>query len=190
MSILNLLAGRRSVRAFGPREVSRDDLEAMLEAARWAPSNGNRQPWRFIIRSSAGERAALSPCLSNGNQWALQAPVLVTLVTRVADGGQSNGIPYAFFDCGLAVMSLAVEGESRGLRVHPMAGWNREPLVELLRLPDDVDPVVIIAVGYEGDAGTLPPELQEKEKRPRRRKASEEIWTTGVWNDAWSEDHS
>jgi nitroreductase len=166
------------------------DLSALFEAARLAPSNGNRQPWRFVVRSAPDERAELSPCLSMGNQWALQAPVLATLVTRVASGGLSNGIPYAFFDCGLAAMSLVIEAESRGLRVHQMAGWNREPLIRLLRLPEDVDPIVIMAIGYEGDAGMLSSELRDKEVRQRLRKDHEEIWTTGVWNDAWSERHS
>ena len=186
MPIHKLLDQRRSVRAFQSRTVSTEDLTGLFEAAGRAPSNGNRQPWRFIVRTSPESRAAMSDCLTRGNQWALAAPVLLTLVTRVTDAGMSNGIPYAFYDCGLAVMSLVVEAESRGLRVHQMAGWHREPLVRLLGLPDGVEPIVIIAIGYEGDVSQLPPELREKELRQRIRKPTEEVWAVDFWNAAWS----
>jgi nitroreductase len=184
--IHKLLEQRRSVRAWDSRPVPSADLEALFEAARRAPSNGNRQPWRFIVRTSAEGRLAMGGCLTRGNGWALAAPVLVTLVTRVTDGGMSNGIPYAFYDCGLAAMSLTVEAESRGLRVHQMAGWHREPLVRLLGLPDGVEPIAVIAVGYEGDVSQLPPELREKELRQRIRKPAEEVWAVDSWNASWA----
>jgi nitroreductase len=185
VTIMKILSERRSVRSFADRPVEDEDLHALFEAARWAPSNGNRQPWHFIVRTSLDARLEMSAGLTRGNQWALAAPVLVTLVTRVTDGGLSNGIPYAFYDCALAAMSLTVEAESRGLRVHQMAGWSREPLVRILRLPEDVEPVVVIAIGYEGDPSTLPPELQEKERRQRVRKPPEDVWTLDAWREGW-----
>ena len=127
----------------------------------------------------------MGPCLTRGNQWALAAPLLIVQVTRIADSGQSNGIPYAFFDCGLAAMSLTVQAESLGLRAHVMAGWNREPLMQLLRVPEGFEPVVVIAIGYPGDPGALDPALQEKERRPRKRRSLDEIRSFGFFSEAW-----
>jgi nitroreductase len=156
-----------------------------MEAARWSPSGGNRQPWRYIVRTGQAERAALGPCLTNGNQWALRAPLLITQVTRREEGGQSNGIPYAYFDCGLSLMCLIVEAETRGLRAHPMAGWRLEPLRDTLRIPAGWEPTVVIAVGYEGPIEALPPELQAKEARQRERRPIEDMAAVDVWNPDW-----
>lgn len=187
MSLNPILAGRRSTRAFAARPVSPEDLAALREALRWSPSSGNSQPWRILARTSPEARAALSPGLSRGNQWALKAPLLLVLVTRIEWDTRSNGLDYALFDCGLAAMSLTVEAESRGLRVHQMAGWGRDPLVETLKLPPGITPVVVIAVGYPGDLSDLEPELQAKELRPRSRKDHSEIWREDSWPQSWGQ---
>lgn len=185
MKIHHVLENRRSVRTFDARPVTVVDLEAVLEAARWAPSCGNLQPWRYIVRTSEAARAAMAPCLSRGNQWALAAPVLITLVTRVADGGTSNDIPYAYYDCGLSAMSLVVEAESRGLRAHQMAGWNREPLIALLNLPAGYEPVTVIALGYEGDPARQDSGPREKEAPPRVRRPPGEVRAFDTWPPDW-----
>ena len=125
-------------------------------------------------------------CLSRGNPGALAAPLLIVQVTRLSDGGQSNGVPYAFFDAGLSLMCLIVEAESRGLRAHPMAGWIDEPIRAELAIPADFQPTVVIAVGYEGDPATLEPALQAKESRPRVRKPLDEVLTFDRWPSRWS----
>lgn len=188
MSLNPILAGRRSVRAFAPRPVSGEDLAALVEAVRWSPSSGNSQPWRILARSSSEARAALSAGLSRGNQWALKAPLLLTLVTRMDWDTTSNDLNYALFDCGLAAMSLTVEAETRGLRVHQMAGWRLEPLSRTLELPQGVTPVVVIAVGYPGDIDQLDPELQVKERRPRARKLPSDIFCEDTWPETWGKD--
>lgn len=185
MQISKVLTQRRSVRSFQERDVSQQDILALVEAARIAPSGGNRQPWRYIARTGQEFREALGACLSPGNQWAREAPLLLTQVTHRDAGGQSNGIPYAFLDCGLSVMSLIVEAESRGLRAHPMAGWLKVPLIEELRIPPGWEPTVVIAVGYERLLETPVPELSAKEARQRERKALSEIFTSDVWNPDW-----
>lgn len=187
MSLNPLLAGRRSVRAFAPRLVSEEDIAALREAVRWSPSSGNSQPWRLLARTSPVARAELSPGLSRGNQWALKAPLLLVLVTRLDWDTTSNDLHYALFDCGLAAMSLTVEAESRGLRVHQMAGWHREPLARVLNLPPTVTPVVVIAVGHPGDPAELDAELQAKELRPRSRKLPSEIWNDDTWPEPWGQ---
>jgi nitroreductase len=186
VQISPLLTRRRSIRSFQERDVSQQDIEGLLEAARRSPSGGNRQPWRYIVRTGQAERAALGPCLTTGNQWALRAPLLITQVTRREEGGQSNGIPYAYFDCGLSVMCLIVEAEARGLRAHPMAGWRLDPLRETLRIPVGWEPTVVIAVGYEGPLEALPAELQAKEARQRERRPLEAMVAIDVWNPEWS----
>ena len=174
MPITSLLAARRSVRSFLPTEVTLEAIEGLMEAARWSPSGGNQQPWRYILRTTEASRVALGACLSRGNQWALAAPLLITQVTRVEDGGQSNGVPYAFFDSGLSVMCLIVEAESRGLRAHAMAGWNLEALMAELGIPAGYQPTVVIAVGHARDhqelspAALLPPRRHPRNRRPAR----------------------
>lgn len=187
MHLNPILQGRRSVRAFADRPVPSEDLAALIEAVRWSPSSGNSQPWRVLSRSSPEARAELSPALNRGNQWALKAPLLLILVTRLDWDTTSNDLHYALFDCGLAAMSLTVEAESRGLRVHQMAGWRRDPLVETLKLPPGVTPVVVIAVGYPGNIADLDPELQAKEQRPRSRKDAAEIWNEDTWPEIWGQ---
>lgn len=185
MAINPILAGRRSVRAFRDTPVSEEDLAALMEAARWSPSSGNRQPWRFLARASADSRAALAPCLSRGNQWALRAPLLLILVTRLDGTTRTNDLDFALYDCGQAAFALTVEAETRGLRVHQLAGWIREPLQQTLRLPAQVTPVVVMAVGYEGDPNSLDESLRLKELRPRTRKSLSELWAMNSWPEAW-----
>lgn len=185
MALNPILAGRRSVRAFRDRPVSEEDLTALMEAARWTPSSGNLQPWRFLARISDESRAELAPCLSRGNQWALKAPLLLVLVTRLDWTTRTNGLDFALYDCGQAAFALTVEAEARGLRVHQMAGWVRETLQATLRLPESVTPVTVIAVGYEGDTASLDESLRQKELRPRTRKSLPEIWAMNVWPETW-----
>lgn len=187
VSMSEVLNGRRSVRSFSPREVVPDDIQGLMEAARWSPSGGNRQPWRYILRVAGPARAALGACLNRGNQWALAAPLLITQVTRLADAGQSNGVPYAFFDSGLSVMCLIVEAETRGLRAHPMAGWNGEALMAELGIPSGYQPTVVMAVGHEGDPEALDPATREKEAKPRVRRPLTSILAYDRWSEHWSE---
>ncbi|HEX7878807.1 MAG TPA: nitroreductase family protein [Candidatus Eisenbacteria bacterium] len=186
MQISTLLAGRRSTRSFAQREVVQEDIDALFEAARWAPSSGNRQPWRYLFRTSRAGHPGMSACLTRGNQWALAAPLLVVQLTRVADGGELNGVPYAYVGCGLSLMSLIVEAESRGLRAHPMAGWIDQPLRAEFDVPADWQPVVVVAVGYEGTLDQLDPALREKELRPRTRRPLAEVMVEGRWPSGWS----
>ena len=185
MRLNPILAGRRSVRAFSERPVSEEDLAALMEAVRWTPSSGNLQPWRFLARSSENTRAELAPCLSRGNQWALRAPLLLVLVTQMDWSTRANGLDYALYDCGQAALALTFEAETRGLRVHQIGCWIREPLTPTLRLPKSVTPVTGLAVGYEGNPESLDESLRQKELRPRTRKSPTEIWAMNQWPDAW-----
>ena len=172
--ILKELNQRKSVRGFLPKDIEPKKLECLWAAAQWAPSSSNKQEWHYY--AVMGEaRAKLSEVLNRGNQWALSAP-LVLAVTR--DGSIENKTEtreYGMYDVALSVMSLVVEAEHQGLRAHQMAGFKDEQFRRILNISEKEIPVVMIAVGYEGEAKDLPPEVIEKEKRPRIRKEINEV---------------
>lgn len=174
--ILKELNQRRSVRGFLPKEIEPEKLECLWAAAQWAPSSSNKQEWHYY--AVMGEsRQKFSEVLNHGNQWALSAP-LVLAVTR--DGSIENKTEtreYGMYDVALSAMSLVVEAEHQGLRAHQMAGFKDEPFRRVLNIPEKEIPVVMIAVGYEGEAKDLPPEVELKEKRPRIRKPISEVVT-------------
>jgi nitroreductase len=182
MTESSLIANRKSVRAFSPKPIESEKLRVMLEAARWAPSCANNQPWRYILvdRNSAS-RPALEEALAKGNAWAKAAPLLVVVAARERDDGFYNDVRYYLYDCGMSVMQFVLEGENQGLRSHQMAGWDGEKVRAALGIPPDYQPIVLFAVGYEGRLEDLEPGVQEKERKPRTRKELSEITFEGTW---------
>jgi nitroreductase len=180
--VLSLIQGRRSPRAFDPsRDVTDAALRQMFEAARWAPSSHNAQPWRFIVasRRRAPEAfQALWATLDAGNQaWAEAAPVLVL----VAIAGGSNG-PAALYDAGGAMGYLTLQATSAGLSVRQIQGFDTSRARAAARIPEGFDPLVIAAIGYQGDPASLASERHRAaETGPRERKALAEIVFNGVW---------
>ena len=182
--IHDLLRQRWSPRAFSEQHVEPDALRSLLEAARWAPSSYNEQPWAFIIatKQDQAEYARLLSCLVEGNiQWAQRAPVLMVSVARRSfeENGKSNR--HAFHDIGLAVANLVVQATALGLAVHQMAGIFPDKVRELYNIPEDYEPVAGIALGYPGDPDTLPERLRQRELAPRSRKPIREFVFAGRW---------
>ncbi len=176
--IHELLQKRWSPRAFSAQPITEEMIMTLFEAARWAASSGNEQPWRFIYATQAQPERfhALLACLNEGNQvWAKAAPVLIlTLVkTRSARSGRPNR--YAWHDLGLAIGNLTVQASALGLYVHQMGGFSAEKARAAFALPDDIEPVTVIAVGYLGDPNTLPADLRERELAPQQRKPLAEL---------------
>lgn len=179
-----LLRDRRSGRVYdASRPVSQDDLEAVMEAARWAPSGGNGQPWRFAIgvRGDAAYRV-LCDLLERGNRlWAENAPVLILtamLTTRVNARGEKVTNGTAMQDAGMANMSMAIEAQARGLMTHFMGGYDKSAARELLRaaMPDaDIEPVTIMSLGHPGDIAQIADDLRQRELAPRVRKPANEL---------------
>lgn len=164
--------------------VELEKLQSLLEAARWAPSSNNEQPWHFIVGTKDDPAAhdRLFHCLKEGNKkWAFRAPVLMLSVARLnfEDDGQPNR--HAWHDTGMAVFSLAVQATALGLIVHQMAGFDVEKARTDLGIPAGYEPVAMIAVGYPGDPAELPDYLRERELKPRERKAVSEFLFTGSW---------
>ncbi len=154
-----LLQRRWSPRAFSAQPVDEEQILTLLEAARWAASANNEQPWRFIYAAKEqGERySKLFDCLNEWNQaWAKSAPVLIMTLVKTHFSESDRPNKWALHDLGLAVGNLTTQASALDLYVHNMAGFSTEKARELFNLPADVEPVTMIAVGYLGDAEQLP----------------------------------
>jgi nitroreductase len=166
-----LLNERRSPRSFDPDHHLDDDaLHALLEAARWAPSSMNRQPWRLVVaRRGTDAHDALMRTLNEGNRrWAGNASALVVAIAERSRDGQPIGT--AEYDLGLAIAQLTVQAQAMGLHVHQMGGFDTSHAHRLLGLTDDLAPVVVVAVGHRDDPERLPDDLRERETAPRVRR--------------------
>ncbi|MCW5964537.1 MAG: nitroreductase family protein [Bryobacterales bacterium] len=185
--ILPVIRDRWSPRAFSAKLVTTDLLLKLLEAAQWAASSFNEQPWRFLIatKQNPEEFARALACLVPANQeWARHAPVLV--LTVVKDAFTKNGKPNrcAEHDLGLALGNLSVQATAEGIVVHQMGGIEPERIRETYGVPDGYHPMTAVAIGYEGDASSLPDgwtkesELAKRTRRPLRETAFSNSWNT------------
>jgi nitroreductase len=182
--IHDLIARRWSPRAFDERLVDGATLRTLFEAARWAPSSNNEQPWRFVVASKDREADwnRLFDCLVEGNRrWASRAPILVLSIAsmKFEDDGTPN--QHAFHDTGLATENLVLQATASGLVAHQMAGFDVEKARADLRIPSGYEPVAMIAIGYPGDPALLPERLRERELRPRSRRPIGEWTFFGQW---------
>jgi nitroreductase len=180
---------RWSPRAFSDRKFTPPDLCRLLEAARWAPSSANEQPWSFLVatKDDQTEFEKLFSCLVPGNQrWAGAAPVLMLSISHLLFEEDKSPNRHAFHDVGLAVENLILQAMSMELFVHQMAGFDVEKAKTLFGIPEGHEPVAMIAVGYLGDADTLPDKLREREMAARSRKPLEEFVFTGRWGQTSS----
>jgi nitroreductase len=183
-AIHDLLRERWSPRAFAPRDVETDKLARLLEAARWAPSSYNEQPWHFLVatRDQPAEFERMLGVLWEGNQaWAKDAPVLVITAARkhFARGGKPN--LHAWHDVGQAIAHLSVQATAEGLVVHQMMGFDAEAARTVYGIPDDHEAVTAVAIGYIGDPASLPEPLRERELAPRERRPLADFVFTGNW---------
>jgi nitroreductase len=179
-----LISRRWSPRAFADRLVPEDDICRILEAARWAPSSSNEQPWSFLIATKAypEDYRRLFSCLVPGNQlWAGQAPVLMLSVARLVFEEDGSPNRHAMHDVGLAVENLILQASALELFVHQMAGFEVDKARELFQIPSQYEPAAMIALGYVGDPNRLPEQLRVRELASRVRKPLTEFVYTGRW---------
>lgn len=172
-----LLAGRWSTRAFDPDHVlDAAGTARLLEAARWAPSAGNSQPWRLgIAHRDTPEFAALMSALAPGNAlWAGAASALLVVAAEQV-GPDGTVRPWADYDAGQAAAHLSVQAEADGLAVHQMGGFDPDRIATAFRLPEGVRPLVVIAVGRRDPNAVLPEPFGARETAPRTRLALDEI---------------
>jgi len=180
----DLVRNRWSPRAFAPKSVSPETLLSLFEAARWAPSSNNEQPWVYLvaIKDDSENFAKLLSILVEFNQkWAKDAPVLALSVAHRVS--QKDGKPnrHAFHDVGSASAQLTFEANSRGLFVHQMAGYHVDQARQAFGIPEDWEPVAAMAIGYPGDPASLAPPLRDRELGQRARKPLSEFVMTGDW---------
>jgi nitroreductase len=187
--IHELLSRRWSPYAFADRPVPDEDLRSVFEAARWAASSYNEQPWAYIVatKGKPEEFARLLSCLVDGNQpWAKAAPVLALGCTRLNFSRNAQPNAAAVHDMGLASASLTLEATARGLCVHQMIGILPERARDLYRIPDDVRPLTGLAIGYLGDLNNLPENYRGRDLSPRARKPLGEFVFAESWGSAWA----
>ena len=185
--IHDLLLRRYSPRTFSDRRVDAQTLRNLFEAARWAPSCFNEQPWSYIVakRESAEEFQQLAACLVEANRvWASAAPVLALGIVRLRFVRNDKPNRAAVHDLGLAAGNLLVEATARGLYVHPMIGIDPEKARELYEIPDASEAWTGLAIGYRGDPNRLPGALRDRDLAPRKRKRLEEFVFGGRWGRA------
>lgn len=164
------ISERWSPRSFAPEGLSQDELATLFEAARWAASSFNEQPWRFIIATrSEPSFTLLASCLVEANHWAVNAPVLILSIAHRTFTRNGNENRHAWHDVGLAVGSISIQAAAMGLQLHQMAGFTPELARSLFSIPEDFDPVAMTAIGRPGDPLQLPEELRTAELAQRGR---------------------
>lgn len=174
--VLDVLAERWSPRAFDPATpIDEAKLASALEAARWAPSSGNSQPWRFIVarRGSALHHGIHSALMGFNQAWAGHAAVLLVAVAETATD-EGTPIHHAAYDLGQAVAHLSVQAHHDGLVVHQMGGFVAQRIREIAGLDERFAPMTVLAVGELGDPASLPEPLQQREAAPRVRRPIDE----------------
>jgi len=180
----DLIRDRWSPRAFAGKPVEPALLASLFEAARWAPSSNNEQPWAYLVATNDDAEnfaKTLSVLVEFNAGWAKNAPVLALAVSRL--NFQSNNTPNrnAFYDTGAATALLSVEATARGLLVHQMAGFDHVKAKLVFEIPLDCEPIAAIAIGYPGDPDSLPQKLRDREVAPRTRKPLAEFVMSGRW---------
>ena len=192
-AIHELLARRWSPYSFADRPVAEDDLRSLFEAARWAASSYNEQPWRYIVatKASAAEFQRLLSCLVEANQvWAQAVPVLALGCTSLRFARNGNPNAAAVHDLGLASATLTLEATARGLFVHQMIGIEPEKAREVYQIPEGVQAVTGLAIGYaaEAQSSVLAEAYRGRDLAPRQRKPLREFVFAGRWgaSSPWS----
>jgi len=179
--MLEIIKKRRSSRIIDPdRQVEEEKIKELLEAARWAPSCFNNQPWRFIV-SREDSLDQVKECLTQGNSWAKRAPLIITVTSQPELDCQIQDREYYTLGIGLAVENLLLQGIDLGLVVHPIAGFKEKKVKQVLKIPDPFRVYTLIIIGYPGVPEGLDEEIIKKEKAPRQRKSLKEIAFGEFW---------
>jgi nitroreductase len=173
----DLIRRRWSPRTYADQEIPAAELKKLFEAARWAASSSNEQPWRFLVGRRGDEtyQKIFNALVEFNQSWAKSAPVLVLSVAKnvFTNNGKPNA--YGMHDTGAASATLALQATAIGLHTHSMAGFDREQLRASFAIPSDYEIGAVTAIGYLGDPATLPEHLQKMEVSPRQRKPVEEF---------------
>jgi len=178
-SVLDVIKNRRSRRAYATRPVENEHIQSLFEAARWAPSSVNEQPWLYIYATREQQHELWSrifDALNDSNKvWVQTVPVLIASFVRTTFTRNDRPNSSARYDLGAANAFLSLQATHLGLNVHQMGGFDAEKLRANLNLPAGYEPVVILAIGYPGEADILPENLKLREVAPRERYVQNEF---------------
>ncbi|MGE0090575.1 MAG: nitroreductase family protein [Bacteroidales bacterium] len=178
MEIIDNIKNRYSTVFFSNQQVESEKLQLLFEAARWAPSAFNEQPWRFIVGSKNKDEKyeKLLDCLVDSNKhWAQHAPILVLVAAKKKFSHNSNPNRSSLYDTGLAVGNLLSQATALNLFVHQMGGFSIDKVKNEFTIPDEFEPIVIMAIGYKGNSNDFSEDLQNREKKIRIRKPIDDL---------------
>jgi len=184
--VLEVIQQRRSRRAYADRKVEPEKIHSLFEAARWAPSSLNEQPWFYIYATKEQESLwnKIFESLDEGNKiWARNAPLLILSLARKNFIRFDSPNPSARYDLGAANAFLSLQAAHLGLNVHQLAGFDPQAIVRNLGVPDVLEPVIVMAIGYLGDIEELPEKLKARERAPRERYVSQEFVMNKSFHD-------
>lgn len=182
--IHELIRNRWSPRAFANKLIPEDILRSLFEAARWAPSSYNEQPWAYIVATKEDKvnfENLLGTLVEFNAAWAKNAAALAIAVAKLAFTHNNAPNRNAQYDTGAATALLALEATARGLVVHQMAGFDPEKARRTFAIPEGWEPLAAIAIGYPGNPDSLSPKLKDRELAPRTRKPIREFVMSGTW---------
>lgn len=184
IKVNELIRKRYSPRSFSDKKVEINSLITIFEAARWAASSRNEQPWRFIYATKENKEDynRLLSCLNDWNQkWVKTAPVIIMTIAKTAFSHNDMPNRHAWHDIGLAVGNMSMQATELGLFLHIMAGFSKTKAIETLHIPEGYEPVTMIALGYESDPENLPEEYNVLTGTDRIRKELNEIVHKGTF---------
>jgi nitroreductase len=175
--ISEIIAKRWSARAFSTKPVENSKLLSILEAARWAPSSRNEQPWRYIVFTNENPDMLkkAQTVLKEINDYARRAPILICAITKKTYSENGNPNRLYFHDLGAANENMFLEAFNQGLIMHEMGGFDVQKAREVFNVPEDFEVGIMIAIGYQDTYHVLPDRLREKAFTPRVRKPLSEI---------------
>ena len=176
--VMPVILNRWSPFAFRDQDLSQEDLDTLLEAARWTASSFNEQPWSYIVGLRGDEAfEKLSSCLLEGNAWAKDAAVLMCSVSKTFFDHKHKPNRHHMHDMGAASASMHLQATQMGLYMHQMAGFDADLVREKFNVGEDYEPAAMIAIGHPGDHSTMDASLQERASAPRSRKPLDDmIW--------------
>jgi nitroreductase len=179
-----LIRERWSPRAFAEKAIPAAILRSLFEAARWAPSSNNEQPWAYFVATkddSVTFDKILGALVEFNASWARNAPVLAIAVVKLEFAKNHAPNRNAQYDTGAATALLSVQATAQGLAVHQMAGFDPEKARQAFGIPAGWEAIAALAIGYPGDPDSLPPKLKDRELAPRQRKPISEFVMSGGW---------
>lgn len=181
-----LLKRRWSPRAFADTPVEKEKLQSIFEAARWSPSAGNEQPWKFIVGIRPDKTwEMIYDSLADGNKiWNKNVPVLIISIGKKVLSRDQKPYLHFKYDTGQSVAHMSIEAMNQGLFVHQMAGFDPQIITEEFNVPADHQPLTAIAIGYPGNPDDLPDYLKKRELSARTRKDFSEFVFSGTFGTA------